>query len=661
MILDGSSIIPIRLNLKKEGERAIDQLETELKPFETVETNNTLYYLQDMISLDNLSAIYNFQNTEKDESGNNNHGTATDITYGDGSWDDKIALFNGTSSMISIPDNNTLDLSGKFDIFIWANWSSTTQEYLLSKRSSTSDGVAISVNGTTSGDVTVDINGTTITSSTAGYNGTSLVLIRVVRDENNLVTLFINDVSKGSATIAGDLTNTESLVIGRDYSTGYYSGNIARLRIYKDYNAEVVEASNLYSNRNSRSTMKFGGFVTKIEDETKVKKITAQSFGKVLAETEIRGDAYDNQTPEFIVEDLITKNTNFTYKSSSGASGITLTKYTADGKLVDIIKDFASITNRLFYTNALQEFIFDKIKFNSTVINLTHGTNVKILKNGYDDTQIVNDLTIIGQRLRYSTIETLSGDGSTTEFILNYGAVTTRVKIGGVEKTPEEDYIMDSVGKKITFTSAPASGSNNIEVDYTYEEPMVIQGKRQSSIDKYGVHAKRLVLNWIDNRGDGVRFIQSYLNRHKEVEQKIKVEIPTLYNSIQENDIVFLTNTNSNISGEFVVRVIEYNYPEYHTSIDAGEYYFDYFEYERDVVRKIHDVEGALTTIKEIRDYESLEDIITVNDIVIQIITENFTESLNMGDTPVIYDKNDNNYGSGTYGSRVTGSVYVSE
>ena len=661
MILNGSTVTPISVSLKKEGERAIDQLETELQPFQAVETNQKLYYLQDMISLDNLSAIYNFQNTEKDESGNSNHGTSTDVTYGNDSWDGKMASFNGTSSFISVPDDDTLDLSGKFDICIWANWASTSQQYILSKRSSTSNGIAISVNGTTAGDVTVDINGTTITSSSAGYNiGTSLNLIRVVRDENNLVTLYVNNVSKGTATITGDLTDTNSLIIGRDYSTGYYNGYIARIRIYKDYNISDNDFSNLFNNRNSRSTMKFGGYITKIEDETRFKKITSQSFGKVLAETEVRGTAYDNKTPEYIVEDLITNNTDFVYKSSSPASGLTLQKYTADGKLIDIIKDFANITNRLFYTNALQEFIFDNVNFNNTSISLTHGNNVSILKNGYDDTEIVNDLTVIGQRYRYNTVENFSGDGSTVDFILNFGAVSTRVKVSGVEKIPEEEYIMDSVGKKITFISAPPTGSNNIEVDYTYEEPMTIRGTRKSSIDQYGIHAKRLILNWIGNRSDGVRFVQSYLNKHKDVEQKIKVELPTIYNSISENDVISLTNTNSGISGDFVVRSIEFKYPSYKTSIDAGEYYFDYFEYERDVVRKIHDVEGALTTIKELRDYESPEELLGLTDILLIDLKENFTETLNIGDSTNIYDKTVATYGVGTYGSRTSGDIYGS-
>jgi hypothetical protein len=84
-------------------------------------------------------------------------------------------------------------------------------------------------------------------------------------------------------------------------------------------------------------------------------------------------------------------------------------------------------------------------------------------------------------------------------------------------------------------------------------------------------------------------------------------------------------------------------------------------EIDKQITEKLHDLEDALTTSKEIRDYESPEEVMVIGDIVVQFVTEDFTETLNIVDTPVIYDKTDNNYGSGTYGSRVTGSVYVSE
>lgn len=661
LFLNDVTYVPLKVKLKKEGERSIDQINVKVPHSVTVNSNDELIYLQDMASLDNIVGFFNFQGNVKDESGLKKHGTAANITYVDGQWNSKHASFNGTSSMVTVADSDEFDFNGKFDILIWAKWSSTTQQYMLSKRSSSSNGLAISTNAATAGDIRVEIGGTTITSSSAGYNDGSNHLIRVARDANNLVTLYIDNVSKGTATISYDTTDTNSLIIGRDHTTGYYAGEIGRVRIYKGGNITDQEHTNIFTKRNSRSTLKFGGYVTKIESKISHNDVIAQSFGKVLAETEVRQTAYDNKTPEFIVEDIITNNTNMEYIGNGGPTGLTITKFTASGKLIDIVKDFASLTNRMFYTTGNNQFIFEPVQFTETDITFTHGDVCKVIESGYDDTELVNDLTVLGENTRYGTIELLSGNGNDTSFDLNYGAISTKVKIGGTEILPEIDYTFDSVGKTITFTTAPPSGTNNIEVDYVYEQPLFIRGTRQSSIDQYGIRAKRLNLRWINNRNDGVRFVQSYLNRYKEISQKIKVEIGNMFNSIVENDIIHIINSVKTIDGQFVVKSVEWSYPEFNTVLNVGEYYFDYFEYDKDIVKKLHDIEGSLTTIKELRDYESPEESLTINDIIIQYVTENYTETLNITDTPVIYDKVDNNYGSGTYGSRVTGSVYVSD
>ena len=662
LFIEDVSRVPLKVKLKKEGERSIDQIEISLPQNVPIATNDELIYLQDMANLDSIAGFYNFQGNVKDESGLKNHGTAANITYVDGQWNSKHASFNGTSSMITIPDKNEFDFTAKFDILIWAKWSSTTQQYMLTKRSSSSNGLSISVNATTAGDIKVDIGGTAITSSAAGYNNGSNHLIRIARDANNLVTLYVDNVSRGTATISYNTTNTELLRIGRDHTTGYYAGEIGRIRIYKGYNITDQEHTNIFTKRNSRSTLKFGGYVTKIENKTTHNTLLAQSFGKMLAETEVRNQAYDDRTPEYIVEDLITTNTNMEPIMNGGATGLVLNKFTAAGKLIDIIKDFAALTNRMFYTTGNNQFVFEPVQFTETDITFTHGSNAAILETGYDDTELVNDLTVLGENTRYSTIQYLSGDGGSS-FDLNYGAVSTKVIISGQgEKLPEIDYTFDSVGKTITFTTAPPSGTNNIAVDYQYEEPLYLRGTRQTSIDQYGIRAKRLNLRWISNKNDGIRFVQSYLNRYKEITQKIKIHIGNMYNSIVENDIIRVVNAVSSIDGTFVVKSIEWSYPEFTTVLNVGEYYFDYFEYDKDIVKKLHDIEGSLTTVKTLIDYEAPEETIVFNDIVIQTVTENFTETFNMSDADVIYDKNNNSYGTGSsYGSRVTGSVYVAE
>ena len=144
----------IEVKLAKEGDRAIDQMQFKVPYNVDVTTNQDVHWLQDYVNLDNLSAIYNFQTSVKDESGNSNHGTASNITYGEDKWYAFAALFNGTSSKIEVPDSNDLDLSGKFDIIVWLKWTATTTSMpILSKRTTAIDGWQLEVNTSSAGDI----------------------------------------------------------------------------------------------------------------------------------------------------------------------------------------------------------------------------------------------------------------------------------------------------------------------------------------------------------------------------------------------------------------------------------------------------------------------------------------------------------------------------
>ena len=82
MLINGTAKTVMSADLEKQGERSIDQIKVMLPANVGIDINDKLLYLQDFADLNNLSAIYNFQQSVKDESGNANHGTGTDITYG---------------------------------------------------------------------------------------------------------------------------------------------------------------------------------------------------------------------------------------------------------------------------------------------------------------------------------------------------------------------------------------------------------------------------------------------------------------------------------------------------------------------------------------------------------------------------------------------------
>ena len=171
---------------------------------------------------------------------------------------------------------------------------------------------------------------------------------------------------------------------------------------------------------------------------------------------------------------------------------------------------------------------------------------------------------------------------------------------------------------------------------------------------------------WITNRTDGVRFVQSYLNRYKEVTEKIQVNVANLFNTAEENDIVRVVNTIKGIDGNFNIKSIKWDYPQMKTTIEAGEYYFGFFEADKQIVEKLHDVENALTVVKEIREYESPEETLGLTDVVVIQVNHDMTESLSITDVDHIYELSTDlaTWGLSTYGSRgkgaPSGKVYTS-
>jgi len=658
-----TEIFPLSVTLKKEGERAVDSLNFESRKSDDISVNDRIEILFDIIPVEGLSAVYCFQGGVNDESTKQNAGSATDITYeSESEWYGKQASFNGTSSFVSVSDADTLDLSGVFDIFVWAKWSSTTEQFILSKRSSGTNGFALSVNASTAGDVKFYIGSDTITSSSSGFNDGDKHLIRIKRDSNNLVTMYVDDTSVGTVTSSYDPTDTNNMLIGKDYGGSFFAGKLLRLRLYKDENKSDFESTQIYTQINPRSVLKFGGFVTKIDLELSGKKITCQSYGKILAEKDVRGELYSSQTPEYIVGQLIQNNTDFSYNDRGVASGLTISNFIADGKLFDLISDFANYTNRIFYTTPAEEFFFEPVSFNDTGKQITHGSvGALVEKSAFDDSKLVNSVTLIGETQTYSTTESFSGNNSDTVFTLEFSATSLNVKISGVEKEPDGvDYEVDSLKKQITFNTPPASGTNNIVVEYNYERPLVIKGEKPSSIAQYGIHSKRFNLNWINNRNDGVRFVQSYLNRYSEVNQNVTVKFanPVLY--LSENDVINVKNEFLGIDTGYVIKSIEWTYPQLNTELTVGEYRFDYFDNDKEIVKKIHDYESSLTQSKEIQDYESPEEILSLGDTVIMYVINEYAETLNITDTKNKFDKNVAYYGTGTYGSRTSGEIYGS-
>ena len=179
---------------------------------------------------------------------------------------------------------------------------------------------------------------------------------------------------------------------------------------------------------------------------------------------------------------------------------------------------------------------------------------------------------------------------------------------------------------------------------------------------------------WIRTRNDGIRFINGYLNRFKEIRASLKLELGTMKNSLNEGDVVRVINDVKGIDDSFVVKSLTWRYPEMKTDVLVGEFKFDDLEYEKQIIEKLHDLEGALTEVKEIRCSEQLEEVLCLTD-AFNVITGDlcgtvFVETLCLTDgititvvSPGVYNVDIYNggaiYGTCTISAGYTGSGFT--
>ncbi len=488
-------------------------------------------------------------------------------------------------------------------------------------------------------------NATIITGNTTIAGDCCWHQVRVRRDDNNLITMYVDNILQNEcATDATDPTCEIELDFARTVCGGLpFDGQLSSFRWYGGL-LDCNDTCALFNNRNPRTNIKFGGEVTKSQKLIVKDELIAHSFGKELGEIEVRAQQFCCRTPEFILQTLIRDNTNLDTHFHGTPAGITLVSYQADGKIVDIANDLSQLTGKVYHTDGLQQFHLHDAAFTITTASFDHFINMRNFETGKDDTEIVNCLLIIGENKRFTTSCTFTMctpdavDGVNTTFNLSQSPVTARVETPlCTEVCPDSTcgYAINTATKKLNFVTAPACG-DCVLIEYEFELPLNIRGKNQDSIDDIGVKAKRLVLPWITTRQDGVRFINAYLENFKDVNFRTEAEIPGLANGINENDVVTIVNDIKGINGSFIIKSLSWNYPRGSTTMQLGEFNFQMLEFAKQITEKIHDLESAVVRVKDLRDYENPQETLAMIDVVSANVTGEFTETLSLCDSTCV-------------------------
>ena len=334
-VIKQQKIPVISSKVKREGRRAVDTAEIMVSGNFQSEQNYDLKYIQDIVDVENLSFIANYQQTARDEAGYDiwEHATNGSVDYEKESVlkfrNRFVADFNGTSEYIEYTNpvtknpspTNVIDLSADFDIFVWfklvSGQSSFTEGCIFSKWDNGGSGNGLELlykiggfdgtppstdtkfilrvrnNGTTASDITYSnpvINGN-------GVHGgfTTWTLARVKRNAG-VISLQIGGTSTpipltqfATSNNSTSFDNTQPMKFGVDYTSSakFAKCRIAQTRIYTGGCLSDTDANTVFGAIPQFFTTKIRGRVWKIEDKLKNKMLYLRGTGKFFLETDV--------------------------------------------------------------------------------------------------------------------------------------------------------------------------------------------------------------------------------------------------------------------------------------------------------------------------------------------------------------------------------------
>ena len=197
------------------------------------------------------TAYYKLNNNANDSSGNGYNGTASNVTYAAGKFDD-AAVFNGTSSYIDTNATFTPDLMS-FSVWVKPTNSSSTR-YVSSNRGGNSTnykGVDLGI--TPSGNIYSRFdNGGSRGSSNSDTVPVPLNiwthLAFTIDMSNSIQKVYKNGVFVYQETTSGSVATGNDFYIGRYYfsSSDYWQGSIDQIRIFSSA-LNAAQVTQLYN------------------------------------------------------------------------------------------------------------------------------------------------------------------------------------------------------------------------------------------------------------------------------------------------------------------------------------------------------------------------------------------------------------------------------
>lgn len=476
---------------------------------------------------------------------------------------------------------------------------------------------------------------------------TAWTLIRVKRNEG-VISISLGGTNtkvpfaeRVTSSYSNDLNNTQVLRFGKGVpATAYPKCRIGQIRVYDNVLSTETDALRIYSERPQFFTCKIAGKVWKIEGDLHKKTLYIKGSGSVFLDTQVDSrdtasggiwanpqasfelttrtkNMFIDQSTQNIIHDVVrSADTDYRIISADVTGTRSYSKFIADGNLGQLIQILNVIESESlsYFTYPHKVMIIEPDTEITVDQTFVHGEGgITIETDQKDSTKLVNDLTVIGEDLTIRQRE-IFNTLATTTFNLTYAPIGTVsvIKSTGdilnqVDYDPSTsvgafDYKINVDEHKLIVGTALTAGQT-LDVSYDHQPAnFLVRTSDSASKTQYGIFAKKVIIPQIRtvvtsaSKYGLTQWCTSFVAKNKDVNQSYTIKVPTLVNSIRENNGIFIANplkrynftkftledekgdTLAGTDSEIPVKAIEWRYPEAVTIIKAGEWEYDFYE-----------------------------------------------------------------------------------
>ena len=259
-----------------------------------------------------------------------------------------------------------------------------------------------------------------------------------------------------------------------------------------------------------------------------------------------------------------------------------------------------AVDYQFYYDPVADEIVFEPNGFSTNLNSITQNEAVGKINWKEDKTELCNNVTVFGGRQLVRTTESFSGDDVTTVFKLSRKPVDLEVQLGGtiqsvgVSGTGTYDVDVDYETGNLTFATPPTTAVDNIVVDYSYSNPIIVKRTRPVSISKYGETQREFTYSDITTREDGLTRADKILDVISEPFKESDIKLNC--NRIKTFDIkvgqkINIIDTINSIDDYFLILEYTYTYPATYDTIKIGDEEVRFEEITFDILDRIKRIE----------------------------------------------------------------------